>query len=107
MREVKLERLRVLLGDYGIEKAGEGEMNSVLLHTGHNMYPDEVKVPKSPDDWVDPATNTSKGDPTFEKVENPGRWSSFSYRPVFDSGAQRLQYNSRCLPYGCHPVPPN
>ena len=25
------------------------------------MYPDEVKAPKSPDDWVDPSPNTSKG----------------------------------------------
>ena len=72
----------------------------MLLHVGHTMYPYEVKVTKSPDDWVDPAPNTSKGDPTFEKAENPGRWSSFSYRPIFESGAKILQYKSSCLPSG-------
>ena len=60
-------------------------MNSLLLHVGYNMYPDEVKPPKSPDDWVDSSPNTSKGGYTFEKVENPGGSRSFNYCPVFAS----------------------
>ena len=67
-----------MLGDEGIKQADEGEMNSVFLHVGYTMHPDEVKVPKAPDDWVDPPKNTGKGEPNFDKVYNPGIWSSFS-----------------------------
>ena len=74
-REVKFEKSRVLLGYDGIEQADEGEMKSVLIHVGYTMNPDEVKVPKPPDDWVGPASNTAKGGATFNKVDNPGRWS--------------------------------
>ena len=52
MREVELERLRVLLGDNNIEKSDEGFMNSVLLHVWYTMDPYEFKVPKPPDDLV-------------------------------------------------------
>ena len=48
-------------------------MNSVLIHARDTMDPDKVKLPKAPDDWVDPDINTVKRDPTFNKVENPGR----------------------------------
>ena len=65
MREIILERPRVLLGADGIEKANEGGMNFVLLNFGKNMDPYEVKVPKAPYDWVDPAPNTSKGEPNL------------------------------------------
>ena len=79
LRKVKLERSRVLLGDYGIEQTDKGYMKSVLLHVGDNMDPYEVKVPKSPspDNWVDPFPNTSKGGLTFDKVDNPGGCISF------------------------------
>ena len=53
-------------------------MNSVLPHFGDTMDPDEVKVPKPPDDWVNPSPNTANGGATFEKVDNLGVWSSFS-----------------------------
>ena len=42
-------------------------MNFVLLHTGDTMDPDEVKVPKLVDGWVEPAPNTSKWGDNFEK----------------------------------------
>ena len=56
-----MERLRVLLGDEGIEISDKGGMNSVLLYVRSNMEPDEIKFHKAPDDWVDPAPNTAKG----------------------------------------------
>ena len=96
-----------MLGDEGIEQADEGDMNSMFLHVGDTMHPDEVKVPKAPDDWVEPPTNTGKGELNFDKVYNPGIWSSFSYRPAFASGSQGGQYNFHCLPDVCQPVPPN
>ena len=46
-------------------------MNYVLLHAGDTIDPDEVKVPKSPDDWVQPTPNTEKVEPTFDKVDIP------------------------------------
>ena len=46
MREVKLKRSHFVLVDYGIEKDGEGQMKSMLIHVGYTMDPDEVKVPK-------------------------------------------------------------
>ena len=47
------------------------------------METDEVKVPKSPDDWVEPSPNTAKGGNTFKKLDSPGTRSSFSYCPIF------------------------
>ena len=65
-------RSRVLLEDDGIYQADEGEMNYVLLHVVDTMDPDEVNVTKSPDEQVEPAPNTQKGKPTFDKLEKPG-----------------------------------
>ena len=52
MREVKLERLHVFLGDDGIEQADEGGVNSVLLNIGDTMDLDKFKAPKALYDWV-------------------------------------------------------
>ena len=41
----------------------------MLLHAVDNMDPDEVKVSKEPDDWVDPAPNTAKGGLTLTNWE--------------------------------------
>ena len=82
-------------------------MNYVFLRVGKNMQPYEVKVPKTPDEWVEPPTNTGKGESNFEKVYNPRIWSSFCYRPAFDSGSQGGQYNFNYLPAVCHPIPSN
>ena len=63
-------------------------MKSLLLHVEYTMDPDKVKVPKPPDEWVDRDPKTEEGEPTFDKVDNQGRCSSFSYRPLFSSGSQ-------------------
>ena len=42
------------------------------------MDQDEFKVPKAPEEWVETNPKTAKGDPTFDKVDNLGGWSSFS-----------------------------
>ena len=62
----------------------------MLLHVGETMDPDEVKIPKAPYDWVEPAPNTSKGGANFYKVKNLGRCSSLSHHPVFASGAKGI-----------------
>ena len=68
MREVKLERSRVLLGSDRIDHAEVGGgVKSMLLHVEDTMDPDEFKIPKASYDWVDPAPNTSKGVLTLTK----------------------------------------
>ena len=51
--------------------------------------------------------NTAKRESKFDKLDNPGIWSSFSYRPVFVSVSQGVQYKDNFLPAVCQPVPPN
>ena len=58
MREVELQISRVLLGYDGIYQSDEGGINSVLLHDGDTMDPDEFRVPKPPYGWVDSDPNT-------------------------------------------------
>ena len=82
-------------------------MNYVLIISGDTIEPNEVKVPKSPDYWVDPPPNTSKGGANIDQVDNPGGWSSFYYPPLFLSRAQGGSYKAHFLPTGCHPLPPN
>ena len=53
-------------------------MNSLLLHVGDTMDPDEVNLSKSPDDWVEHSPNTAEVKPPFEKLDNPGLWSRLS-----------------------------
>ena len=71
MRGVELERPHVLLGYDRIDKTDGVDMNSMLINVGETMEPEEVKVPKAPYDWVDPAPKTAKGEPTFNEVDNP------------------------------------
>ena len=66
-----------MLVDYSIDKADEKGMKYVLIRVGDTIDPDEVKVSKSPDDWVDPTPNTSKGLPNFYKVYKPVGWIVF------------------------------
>ena len=50
MREFRLERISVLLGDDGMDQVDEVGVNSMLLHVGDTMDPDELKIIKAPYD---------------------------------------------------------
>ena len=50
IRDVELERSRVLLGYVRIYQADYGDITSVFIHIGDNMDPYEVKYPKPLDD---------------------------------------------------------
>jgi hypothetical protein len=39
--------------------------------------------PCAQDDW-NPTVNRNKGEPLFQDVDNPGGWSSYSLRPMFE-----------------------
>ena len=104
MREVELNRSLVFLGYDGIDRSDEGDMNSVLIYVGDTMDPGEFKLPKAPDDWFDPSTNTAKGYPNLDQFYNTEGQSSFLYRAVFESVAQGGQYKGHFPPNVCHPL---
>jgi len=77
------------------------EENSVLLEWGTDVMSD-VHIPGTPPDWVAPAPKVDKGEPaSFSEVDNPGRWSEFTFRPTFSS---RGEYVHHALPTGATPV---
>ncbi len=36
-------------------------------------------------EWAPKQVNTAKSEVPFENVDNPGRWSSYTFRPVFQN----------------------
>ena len=42
------------------------------------------KTPLIPTEWVTPQPNISSGEPNFDTLDNPGCWTSFVYRPVYE-----------------------
>lgn len=57
---------------------------------------------KVPDDYAPLQPKPKKGEPTFNKVDNPGKWHGYSFR----YNARRA-YEYHCLPSGATPVPKN
>eukprot|EP00957_Ditylum_brightwellii_P019903 1501586-Ditylum_brightwellii.AAC.1 len=80
---------------------------------GDTVNPNQVKTPTMPTDWSDPAVNKKWSEPNSNKVDNPGCWSNYSYRPTFEQtttkkGQKKLskkQYKACYLPTGCMLVP--
>jgi hypothetical protein len=58
--------------------------------------------PGQPEDW-NPRVNSSRGEPPMDDVDNPGGWSSFTYRPMFQ--AKGGQYIGHAMPAGATAVP--
>ena len=73
------------------------------------ITPEDIKIHCVPNDWEDPAPDTERNEPPFELVDNPGNWSSYSFRPVFkkEGGSRTAIYKHHCLPTGCIPVEKN
>ena len=62
--------------------------------------------PSAPDDFRLPPPCVNKGEPIkVPKVDNPGGWSSFTYRPKFGGDRGQGTYLYHCLPTGATPVP--
>jgi hypothetical protein len=61
-------------------------------------------APCAPDDW-NPTINRNKGEPLFQDVDNPGGWSSDSFRPMFE--ARGGKYICHAMLAGAVPVPIN
>ena len=58
-------------------------MRNMILFGSDKGMDERMALSQVPDDWVDPEPKTDQEEPIFKDVDNPGKWSSFSYRPVF------------------------
>ncbi len=56
----------------------------------------------APDDW-NPTVNRNKGELLFQDVDNPGGWSLYSFRLMFQP--KRGKYICHAMPAGAVPVP--
>ncbi len=61
-------------------------------------------APGPPHDW-NPTINVNRGEPRFEDVDNPGEWSNFTFRPMFEPKGGK--YICHSMPAGAVPVPIN
>ena len=64
-----------------------------------------IKIPGAPDNWSHPAAKTEQGEPSFENVDNPGGWSSFTFRSEYEKGRGTGDYKLHSFPTGASPVP--
>jgi hypothetical protein len=55
-------------------------------------------------DW-NPTVNRNKGEPLFEDVDNPGSWTLYTFRPMFEPRGGK--YICHAMPAGAVPVPIN
>jgi hypothetical protein len=102
LEESLRDRLFVLMKNEGSEEEVlDCERNSVLLKKGLAA---EVSMPSVPLDWVPPIPNAAKGEPSFESLDNPGKWPQYTYRAKFQKLAPK-NYAHHSLPTGARPVP--
>ncbi len=101
MKEVELERLFCDAND--IESGVEVDDNDAIMcevkndisHSRLYGAPPGWSAPSAPDDW-NPIVNRNKGEPLFEDVDNPGGWSNYTFRPMFEQRGGK---------YICHAMP--
>jgi hypothetical protein len=101
MKEVELEHLCCEANE--IESGVEVDDNDafvcqVMDESVQSMLyraPPVWSPPCGPDDW-NPTINRKKGEPLFEAVDNPGCWSSYTFRPMFEPRGGK---------YICHAMP--
>ena len=68
-----------------------------------------LSFPKPPREWTATAPKEGTGEPEFCEVDNPGKWSQFTFRPKFIKGDKKknipAKYANHTLPTGARPVP--
>ncbi len=98
------DRLQILLTRDQVEEAAiDCESDKFVLKKG---VATEISLPKVPDDWKPKAVAPEKHQPEWKDVDNPGKWSEFTFRPKFNQKAPRL-YMHTALSTGARPVPVN
>ncbi len=48
--------------------------------------------PQVPPIWKPTTINVAWGEPTFDKVDNPGGWRAYTYQPVFNKEKKQYLY---------------
>ena len=81
----------------------EGDVSKVDLT--NELAGKDVRISQPPKDWTSPRTQTTRGEPNFDEVDNPGEWPEYCYRPMFNGQARTSKYKHHCLPTGAMPVP--
>jgi len=66
------------------------------------------QAPAAPDGWKPDKPNVKLGEPrsSFKRIDNPGEWSQFTFRPKFQYvNRKAAKYLYHALPTGATPVP--
>ena len=94
--------------DRGLEEAEDNFLSNVVVPELQEslMYaPPGWKQPGPDEKWRGPpARKVEKGEPAWEDVDNPGKWSQYTYRPKFKADGT---YDHHEMPSGATPVPKN
>ncbi len=110
MKEVELERLCSDANE--IESGVEVDDNDAFVcevkdnTLNSNLYgaPPGWSAPSAPDD-LNPTININHGEQRFEDVDNPGGWSNYTFRTMFEPrGGRKICH---AMPAGTVPVPIN
>ncbi len=110
MKEVELDRLRFDANE--IESGVELDDNDAFVcevkdNTSNSSLYGALpgwSAPSVPDDW-NPNININCGEPRFEDVDNPGGWSNYTFRPMFEPRGGKYIYHA--MPAGTVSVPIN
>eukprot|EP00957_Ditylum_brightwellii_P087521 6662793-Ditylum_brightwellii.AAC.1 len=78
------DRRSYLVDDDEIDTEKDRDGSCVLLKVGDTVDSDCVRTPSVPHNLMDPASNKKWSEPDFDEVNNPGGWSSYSFKPMFE-----------------------
>ncbi len=91
-----------------IEHCVEANDDDAIICDEPNIVPSALpgatnhwSPPSPPDNW-NPTVNSLKREPPFDEVDNPERWSSFTYRPLFQP---KGGYMCHTMPAGATAIP--
>ncbi len=110
MKEVELQRLcfDANENESGVEvddnDAFVCEVKDYTSNSSLYGAPPGWSAPSAPDDW-NPNININHGEPQFEDVDNPGGWSNYNFRPMFEP--REGKYICHAMLDGTVPVPIN
>ena len=82
-------------GGLQIDEINSGEIAFVIAEDGVMEGVEDVNLleqitSKVPDDWSIPVKKEADDiEPDFEDVDNPGKWNSFIFRPVYKKNWNR------------------